>query len=97
MNPFIFLLPLLCVLLFHPSLRAQVFSEAPVTISENGVRLSNMIYVKFEPKDLIEIPDGVKDVDGNSISIKYPNIRKTIQDFCTNKQLFLSKCRKNRN
>ncbi|OGU37510.1 MAG: hypothetical protein A2058_11095 [Ignavibacteria bacterium GWA2_36_19] len=93
MKPFIFLLLLVCVFLSHPPLRAQIFSEAPVTISENGERLSNMIYVKFEPKDLIEIPDGENYVDGNSISIKYPNIRKIIQDFCTNKQLGLTDLR----
>ena len=56
-----------CILLLQltTSMNAQVFSEAPVTISEKGERLSNMIYVKFLPGDLIDIPKDKKDVDGN--------------------------------
>ncbi len=74
---------------FTSSLRAQIFSEAPVTISDKGERLSNMIYVKFKPIDLINIPNGKKDVDGNFISNKFSNIKKTFSDFCKNRQLDL--------
>lgn len=88
----IFLILLFCLMLinqFTSSLRAQIFSEAPVTISDKGERLSTMIYVKFKPSDLINIPNGKKDVDGNFISNKFSNIKKTFSDFCKNRQLDL--------
>ena len=75
------------------SLKAQIFSEAPVTVSEDGKRLSTMIYVKFKPKDLVLIADGEKNVDGNSITSKFSGIRKTISDFCKSWQLDLSDLR----
>jgi subtilisin family serine protease len=75
------------------SLKAQVYSEAPITISENGERLSSMIYVKFKPGDLIEIPNNRRDVDGNSISNEFPDIRRAIADFCRNWQLDLTDLR----
>ncbi|MDQ7817818.1 MAG: S8/S53 family peptidase [Melioribacteraceae bacterium] len=86
---FLFLLLTLLVFQFNLSLRAQIFSEAPVTISDKGERLSKMIYIKFRPGNLIEIPKDRKDVDGNSISNKFSNIRKIIFDFCKNWKLDL--------
>jgi hypothetical protein len=88
-NLFLFLLLTLFVFQFNLSLRAQIFSEAPVTVSNKGERLSNMIYVKFKPGDLIDIPKDKKDADGNSISNKFSDIRKTFSDFCKNRQFDL--------
>ena len=52
------------------SINAQVFSEAPITISAKGERLSYMIYVKLKSNDFVIIPEGKKFTDGNSISLK---------------------------
>ncbi len=49
------------------SLKAQIFSEAPVTISDKGERLSTMIYIKVKNSGYVEIPEGYKYVDGNFI------------------------------
>jgi len=92
-NLFQVLLLVTFVLQSNLPLKAQVYSEAPMTISENGERLSDMIYVKFKPDDLIEIPNDRKDVDGNSISNEFPDIRRAITDFCKNWQLDLSDLR----
>lgn len=85
---FLFLL-LLFVFQFNLSLRAQVYSEAPVTISETGERLSNMIYVKIKAGGFVEIPEETKNVDGYSISNRFSSIRKTISDFGKNRQFDL--------
>lgn len=92
-NLFLSLLFSVFLCLCFSSLQAQFFSEAPVTISETGKRLSNMIYVKFKPRDLVEIPDGSKEVNGNFVSTKFPDIRKSISDFCERWQLDLSDLR----
>ena len=63
---------LLNFVLCFSSLKAQVYSEAPVSISEEGEILTDMIYVKFKPNDLLKIPYGEKNTDGNSISDNYP-------------------------
>lgn len=67
---------LLNFVLFFSSLKAQVYSEAPVSISEEGEILTDMIYVKFKQNDLLKIPYGEKNTDGNSISNNYPEIKK---------------------
>ena len=87
---FLFLLLTVVVFHFYRSLRAQVYSETPVTISDTGERLSNMIYVKLKSRGFVEIPEGRENVDGYSISSKFSAIRKTIADFCTNQQMDLS-------
>ena len=86
-----FIFWLLAAVLFqiNLSLRAQIFSEAPVTISDKGERLSNMIYVKLKSGDFVEIPEGVKNVNGFSISNKFSKIQKSITDFCKNYQIDL--------
>lgn len=86
---FLFWLSAVIIFQFNFTLRAQIFSEAPVTISNNGERLSNMIYVKFKSSGFVEMPEGTKNVDGYSISNKFSNIRKTISNFCKNRQLDL--------
>ncbi|MFA4907621.1 MAG: hypothetical protein WC602_05110 [archaeon] len=88
-NLFLFLLLTVVVFHFYRSLRAQVYSETPVTISENGERLSDMIYMKLKSYGFVEIPEGSKNVDGYSISNKFPDIRITISDFCKSWQLDL--------
>ena len=88
-NLFLFLLLTVFVFQFYSSLKAQIFSESPVTISDEGERLSNMIYVKLKSCGFAEIPEGSKNVDGYSISNKFPDIRTTISDFCKSWQLDL--------
>jgi len=85
----LFLLLILFVFQFCLSLRAQVFSEAQVTISDKGERLSSIIYVKFLPSDLIDIPKDKKVVNGNFISTKFSNIRKTFYDFSKSREFDL--------
>ena len=86
---FLFLLLTVVVFNFYRSLRAQVYSETPVTISDTGERLSNMIYVKLKSRGFVEIPEGRENVDGYYISNKFPDIRTTISDFCKSRQLDL--------
>ncbi|MEW6195693.1 MAG: S8 family serine peptidase [Bacteroidota bacterium] len=74
-------------------MEAQVFSEAPVTISDKGERLSTMIYVKVKSSGYVEIPEGYKYVDANSISNKFSNIRTILHDFCKSLQITLSELR----
>ncbi len=81
---------LLFVLQFYSSLRAQIYSDAPIIITDKNEILTDMIYVKFKPNDLIKIPSSDVQTDGNSISIKYPDIRKTFIDYCTKWNLSLS-------
>jgi hypothetical protein len=71
-------------------MKAQIFSEAPVTISEKGERLSNMIYLKIKSGGFVNISGESKIVTAQSISNKFSNIRKTISDFCRSNQLELS-------
>lgn len=84
MKKIIFLFLLLIIFIFgcNSSLKAQIFSEAQITFSEDGKRLSDMIYAKFKPVDLIEIPSNKKIVDGSFISNKFPDVQKTIFEFC---------------
>jgi len=57
------------------SLNAQkIYSDAPITISENGELMTNMIYVKFKPGDVIEIPSNDLKTNENLIPVKYPII-----------------------
>ncbi len=72
----IFHIVLLYFVLCFPSLKAQIYSEAPVSISEEGEILTDMIYVKFKPNDLLKIPYGEKNTDGNSISNNYPELKR---------------------
>jgi len=88
-HSFLFWIPLVVILQLNFSVNAQIFSEAPVTISDNGERLSNMIYVKFKSSGFVEIPEGSKSVNGNSITNKFSRIRNVIFDFCKNRQLEL--------
>lgn len=88
-----FLFPLLLVLLSHFPivLCAQIFSEAPVIISEKGQRLSNMIYVKTKFSGLVKIPADKKEVDGDALSNEFSDVRKVIFNFCKDWQIDLPK------
>jgi hypothetical protein len=88
-HKFIFCLLSVVLLQINLSLKAQIFSEAPVTISDKGERLSNMIYLKIKSSGFTEINEKSKIITGQSISNKFSNIRKTISDFCRNNQLEL--------
>lgn len=77
-----------CLLLSSP-IKSQIFSEAPVTISDKGERLSNMIYVKVKSAGFIELQTDNGKVDGRYISNKFLSIRKSIAEFCEKRQIDL--------
>jgi hypothetical protein len=90
MKHHLFRFTFIILVLFNFNLNAQFFSESPVTISEKGERLSQMIYLKLNLSDFAEIPTGKRFVDGNSISGKFLIIHKVISDFCKERQINLS-------
>ncbi|MDO8549098.1 MAG: S8 family serine peptidase [Ignavibacteria bacterium] len=77
-------------IVFYSSSRAQFHSEAPITISESGEILTDMIYVKFKPNDLIVLPMGEIETDGNSISENYPVVKRIFVDYCEEWDLSLN-------
>lgn len=66
-----FIISLVIAFQFYSSLRAQVYSQAPIIISESGEILTDMSCVKFKVPDLLNIPAGKLNVDGNAIMINF--------------------------
>ncbi len=81
------------IVLYSSILRAQIYSESPITLSESGEVLTDMIYVKFKPNNVIKIPFGNITADGNSISNDYSEIKNTFVDYCTEWDLSLGDLR----
>lgn len=64
------LILLLCLMLmsqFASSLRAQFYSEAPVTISGNGEALSDLVYVKFRATGVVILGSNYSTTNGDAI------------------------------
>ncbi len=68
---------LFSLLLINPSLKAQVFSEAPLSFSETGDRLSTFIYFKIRSEGFLS--SNINDENRNSFKInsRYSGIEKT--------------------
>jgi hypothetical protein len=86
----IFFLLFILIVFYSSILRAQIYSESPITASESGEILTDMIYIKFKPNDVIKIPIGNITTDGNSISNNYPEIKNVFVDYSTEWNLKLS-------
>lgn len=71
---------ILPLIIFVPLLRAQVYSEAPIKLSDSNEVLTDMFYVKFKFPDVIEIPAGK--IKGNEISGKYSKIKELFWRYC---------------
>lgn len=84
---------LLNFVLCFSSLKAQVYSEAPVSISEEGEILTDMIYINFKPNDILKIRSGDVYIDGSSISDNYSEIKKLFTDHCKEWGLRLNEIR----
>jgi hypothetical protein len=90
MKNILFLLSLLFLILSFFQLRAQVYSDAPLSISDKNEIFTDMLYIKFRSADIIEIPAGEDKTDGNSISDNYPGIKQLFTDYCNEWNVSLS-------
>jgi hypothetical protein len=68
---------LFSLLSINPLLKAQVFSEAPLSFSETGDRLSTFIYFKIRSEGFLS--SNINDGNRNSFKInsRYSGIEKT--------------------
>jgi hypothetical protein len=86
---FIMLFSFLFSTIFTLSFKAQVYSEAPITISDKKEILTDMLYIKFKHSDVIKFSTGESKADGESISDEYTGIKKLFRDYCREKNIEL--------
>ena len=67
-------------------LSAQIYSEAPILL-QNGVILSDMIYIKVKPDNFFEYSEGKILFRTSSISNEYNHIRQAVLNLCKKEQL----------